>query len=317
MKKIYTLMIGLLVVGSSFAQKTAVIKQTSTPIVIDGVIEGTWANADVNVMDVVFQTETPTVTPTWQALWDNDNFYIVVNVQDDSHFVGSPDYQFDKVEVYFDVNATLADGKGPATTATGHYQWAPGFGGGFYGAGAQTTAGDTRTPKGTYAYERTDENYVYEFAASWSGFFDVDNNPVDAAVAQTRPMGFDVCIVDQDKDITTARQRMLWSQDGKTNVLDEAWNNMDDAGQITFKPGVGVKTMKNITMSVYPNPTVGNLTINANFNKVVISNILGQEVKTIASKSKTINVSDLAKGVYVIKAYNGSNFAGMSKFTKN
>jgi hypothetical protein len=103
----------------------------------------------------------------------------------------------------------------------------------------------------------------------------------------------------QDEGVTTVRQRANWNNAG---AVDEAWNNMDDAGRVTLAP-VSAKNYKNRTMSVYPNPAIDNVTINADFNKVVISNILGQEVKSIAASSKVINISDLSKGVYVIKAY--------------
>jgi hypothetical protein len=234
MKKIYTLLICFLLVGSSFAQETTEIRYTSTPIVIDGVIEDTWLNVYSHAIETMFQAEKPTITATWQALWNNDFFYVVVNVEDDDHFIGSPNYQFDKVELYFDVNEVLIDGKGPGAAATGHYQWAPGFTETGYGAGAQTQFADTRTPGGTYAYVLTDNSYVYEFAAAWNTFYDLENNAVTPEILATRYMGFDVCIIDQDEGITTSRQRMNWCQDGKTNVLDENWNNMDYAGRICF-----------------------------------------------------------------------------------
>jgi hypothetical protein len=240
MKIIYTLLIGILLAGSLFAQNTAEIRHASTPIVIDGVIESSWAAATPQAIETMFQSEQPTVTATWQALWDNEFFYVVVNVEDDDHFIGSPNYQFDKVELYFDVNEVLIDGKGPAAAATGHYQWAPGFKEAGYGAGEQIQLWDTRTPGGTYAYALTDNSYVYEFAAAWNTFYDLENNAVTSDVFRSRYMGFDVYIIDQDEGITTSRQRMTWNQDGKTNVLDESWNNMDEAGSICLGPCVDV-----------------------------------------------------------------------------
>jgi hypothetical protein len=232
MKKIYTLLIGILIFGNLFAQETVYIRPTGTPIVIDGVIEDTWLHATNQAIEKKFQLEQPTVTATWQALFDNDFLYVVIDVKDDDHFIGSPNYQFDKVELYFDVHPVIFDGKGPAAAATGHYQWAPGFTEAGYGVGAQTQVSDARTPGGTYAYKRTDENYVYEFAASWYTLFDLEDYENMPDVIHSRYIGFDVTISDQDEGITTSRQRMTWSQDGKTNVLDEGWNNMDDAGRI-------------------------------------------------------------------------------------
>jgi hypothetical protein len=323
MKKIYSLLIGLLVVGGAFAQgKTAIINQTATPIVIDGQIEDTWAaSASVEKVAVNFKTEVPTLgNSTWQGLYDDTYFYVVVFADDDNHYpawkAGSTEtWTYDKPEVYWDVNEVLADGVGAGTSNTGHYQLAAGFLEDSYDTEitvAQTAAGN-QNPGGTYAYSLIGEGYVYEHAVPWASFTDKDGNPTGPAVIGTRAIGFDVTIIDQDDGVTTARQRANWCNAGG---VDEAWNNMDDAGQVTLHP-LSSKTYANSTMSVYPNPVIDNVTINANFNKVVISNILGQQVKSALVSSKTVNVSDLSKGVYVIKAYNNQNLVGTAKITKN
>jgi hypothetical protein len=229
----------LLVSGSSFAQKTAVIQETNTPIIVDGIIESSWNAATSQSIERIFQLEHPSVTATWQALWDLDNFYLVVSVEDDNHWpswekAGANAWEYDKLEVYIDVNKDLLDERGPSAAFSGHYQAAPDFAEADYDVKKTLVSDGRTTPGGIYAFHLSNENYVFEYAFKWSDFFDSDGIEITPEIFLTRPMGFDVCVVDQDEGITIARNRMYWSQDGKTNVLVQAWDNMDDAGNITF-----------------------------------------------------------------------------------
>jgi hypothetical protein len=320
MKKIYSLLIVLLFVGSAFAQKTAVINYTAVAPEMDGFIEDTWDKAKtVEKVDVNFQAEVPTIgNSTWQGLYDDTNFYVVVFADDDNHWPGwesgGNNWEYDKPEVYWDVNEVLKDGVGAGTSNSGHYQLAQGFLDGSYDMAittAQSAVGNLN-PGGTYAYSLIGEGYVYEHAVPWASFTDKDGNATGPDVLGKREIGFDVTIIDQDEGVTTARQRANWNNAG---AVDEAWNNMDGAGTVTLGPKSGNTTLKNRTMSV--NSNAGTLTINADFNKVVISNILGQQVKSANASSRNISISDLLKGVYVVKAYKNNTYVGTAKFTNN
>jgi len=285
---------------------------------MDGFIEDTWEPAATNAIDVNFQAEVATIgSSTWQALYDDTNFYVVVFADDDNHWPGwesaGNNWEYDKPEVYWDVNEVLADGVGAGTNNSGHYQLADGFLDGSYDMAitkAATAVGD-RNPASTIAYSLVGEGYNYEMSVPWSAFTDKDGNPAGLDVLSKRSIGFDITIIDQDEGVTTARQRANWNNAG---AVDEAWNNMDGAGTITLQK-TGKSSLKNSTMSV--NSKAGILTINADFNKVVISNILGQQVKSANASSKSINISDLSKGVYVVKAYKNSKYVGTAKFTNN
>jgi len=321
MKKIYSLLIVLLFVGSTFAaQKTAVIKKTAVAPEMDGFIEDTWEAATPQAIDVNFQAEVATIgNSTWQALWDDTNFYVVVTVEDDNHWPGwesgGNNWEYDKPEVYWDVNEVLADGVGASKDGSGHYQLADGFLDGSYDMAitkVQSAVGN-KNPASTIGYSLVGEGYVYEHAVSWASFTDKDGNATGPEVLGKRSIGFDITIIDQDEGVTTARQRCNWNNAGK---VDEAWNNMDDAGIITLgKKDVSNSTLKNRTISV--SAKAGNLTINADFNKVIISNILGQQVKSANTSSRSISISDLSKGVYVVKAYKNNTYVGTAKFTNN
>ena len=70
--------------------------------------------------------------------------------------------------------------------------------------------------------------------------------------------------------------------------------------------GINENTINNI--SIYPNPTNDNLTIETNSTteqRLEILNLMGQTVYTsyINNKKTTINTSAFANGVYILKLY--------------
>ena len=75
-------------------------------------------------------------------------------------------------------------------------------------------------------------------------------------------------------------------------------------------------TQNNLEVKLYPNPVSNNLTvITEQENKTIkIYNIQGQKVKT--SNQKQINVSDLAKGMYLVKIQDNENSISTKKFIK-
>jgi len=229
-------------------------------------------------------------------------------------------------------------------------------------------------------------------------------------------IGFDVTIIDQDEGTTTTPQRMVWSNDGKGNngSIDESWNNMDGAGEISLqyvhtdywafplelltyyielesKSGsldslyvnthyyntwtastnetwlsiepslftgsgfvkvmasenegvrrtakvfinwgkyestyfmvtqlangeVGISATKIEQLHFYPNPTKDKFTIQGSIDNVQLFNSLGVLVKETAVVGKTVSVSELPNGVYIVKAYKNGQFKGVTKIIKD
>jgi hypothetical protein len=139
----FTLLILSVFSVSLMAQTEAVVKQGSTDPVIDGIIDDVWAEADpVNIL-LPFEGDAPRV-PTlgnegetyWKMLWTETGIWLMINVTDDVYFPnwkddppGANDWQYDKPEVYFDVNYEKIDGGGCQSGDAGnngHYQFAPG-----------------------------------------------------------------------------------------------------------------------------------------------------------------------------------------------
>lgn len=58
-----------------------------------------------------------------------------------------------------------------------------------------------------------------------------------------------------------------------------------------------------IALKMYPNPAKSSITIDANekVKSIVFINLMGEEVKTIVAPTHSVDVSDLAKGVYMLQ----------------
>ena len=240
MRKIFTFILSVMFVSGAFAQDNprAVIKKTDVKPVVDGVIDDVWATVDSQAIARPYYNDpsTPT-TPTlgdagktwWKAMWDADGYYLIVNVDDDNYFPnyvngsGNP-WDYDKPEIYFDVNYVLRDGMGPSSGGSGHYQFAPDM----------TKAKEdglltTETDGRQHAFKVENPAYVAEYFVPWGWLKDKEGVGVD----KTGEIGFDVMINDNDPSVM-ARMRAIWGADN-TQGTGEAWVNMDESGIITLE----------------------------------------------------------------------------------
>ncbi len=241
MRKLFTLFLGLMFVSGVFAQKPeGIFKKASVAPVLDGQIDEVWAEAEQYFIDKNFQAEVPTLSTVnpqtetyWKGLWTDEGVYVLLNVMDDAYYPnyvagGGNDYDYDKTEIYFDVNSfNLEDGlgcSGGANGNQGHYQFAPSF--------TATNVDGTLMEVDGYKYAILVEepNYVQEYFIPFSKFVQKEGMGID----MTGNIGFDVTIIDREVG-DAARKRSVWANIGGTT---ESWANMDDCGIITFD-GVG------------------------------------------------------------------------------
>jgi hypothetical protein len=232
MRKIFTLMISAMFVAGVFAQRPeGVIMKASTPPVIDEKVDEVWAEANVYPIDQPFQAEVPTVEgTTWKALWDEAGIYVLVECKDDAWLpmyldepAGVNNWEYDKPEIYFDVNFNLTDGGG-ASAANGHYQVAPGPTLDQNDGRALTTGFQGGAADATYSITVNAPDANYEYFIPMEALTNGDGLDVQGTI------GFDVTMIDRDPG-DAARKRAVWANVG---AVDESWNNMDDAGWVTF-----------------------------------------------------------------------------------
>lgn len=235
MKKIFTLLISVLAITMAMAQTerpTGEFAKFTTAPEIDGVVDEMWSEATIYNIDKPYRTEAPTVggsgETTWQGGWvEGQGVYILLKVADDAWYPnymvsGSNDWEYDKPEIYFDVNFELEDGGG-ASGGAGHIQVAPPAVSG-KDDGTPTTVAASGV---VYSFMVDGNNYIAEYFIPFTALLDADTNPVDP----TNTIGFDVTIIDRDPD-DAGRRRMVWANIGDK---DESWTNMDDAGHVTFE----------------------------------------------------------------------------------
>lgn len=243
----FFLLCGVFALGALAQRPSVVISKASVDPVIDGIVDDVWGDAQAeNNIDMPTLRDGEPTNPslgasgetTWQGLWTYTGLYILLRVNDDDFYPhyevsGSNSWEYDKPELYFDVNILLEDAGGPST-GEGHYQVAPPFtdgknDGSKLACGFNGNSGDIVE----YAAMVEGPNYLVEYFIPYSGLLDKDGYEVDL----TGELGFDVTILDRDRgdaDYSSA----VWSNVG-TN--DGSWVNMDDCGIITLE-GAGTGT---------------------------------------------------------------------------
>ena len=112
--------------------------------------------------------------------------------------------------------------------------------------------------------------------------------------------------------------------EGVTRVRFQYWSNdtgfnfIDDVTMVESSTA-SVEDLKQFNFSAYPNPASNNLTISAskNIENVEIFNLIGQKVISLTpnTNNKSIDVSNLNSGVYILKA-TIEGIKGSYKFVK-
>lgn len=292
-----------------------------------------WALIDPVAIERNFQLEEPSVTAFFKMFYTDEYLYLLVDVTDDVHYPlwQNPDdrkqeYLYDKIELYFDVNDVLKDGKGPSHNganvppiAAGHAQLAPAF--------QEDGYDQPLIPSNVvynflnnqvfmaYSMKADNSSYTIEYEFPLEAFINDRGEELSETAFKALPngMGFDITVVDNDND-SKSRKRKVWR-----SQTDEAYVNMDGCGVIMFGSEVISESSLNYTntpsVQFYPNPAKECITIDGDFDKVVLTNIAGQQVK-VSSNEKTINVNNLTSGIYILKIYENDVCKGISKLTK-
>jgi len=96
-----------------------------------------------------------------------------------------------------------------------------------------------------------------------------------------------------------------------------ALSSLDIDFEVDITTSVGIKKLNTTKISIYPNPTTSQLTLNTTekIERISILDITGKTVKTIILTNNTIEVSDLTKGIYFLHVQTENGMA-VSKFIK-
>jgi len=327
MKRIFTFLVSLFAVTFAMGQAPqGVFFKASTAPLIDGVIDPVWADATAYNIERAVKIEVPTIgTPgqtTWKGLWTNAGVYILLQVTDDaflpnylapgyvSAVKGFEDYNWDKLEIYFDVNSNLADGGAPGSSDAskpGHYQIAPGY---------QLDKNDGTAFTGTdgvvHAFMVTGANYIAEYFVPYTKILDNGKMEVD----KMAEIGFDVTVIDRDPD-QTGRNQAVWSNQG---AIGESWGNMDDAGRVTFDGAIALIDIQTLTITGATEITTDNGTAQLSVSvlpveatqpyKWVLTNVTG-----MATISKDGLITANRNGTVTVKASSADDLTQSNEMT--
>ena len=222
------------------------IEKAEVAPVLDGVVDAVWASATAYNIDKIFQSETPTLgesgTTTWQGLWNDEGIYILLKVNDEEFYPAymnnndPANWNYDKPELYFDVNAEKKDGLGGGA-GRGHMQVAPGF------VEAEIDGTIHEDGEGImHAFKVANPTYVAEYFIPFSRLVDKEGVEVNKSI----PMGFDVTIIDGESAAPGVRQRAVWSNVG---AITESQQNMDDCGLVILVGTVLASDVEDITVT--------------------------------------------------------------------
>ncbi|QTV06191.1 T9SS-dependent choice-of-anchor J family protein [Faecalibacter bovis] len=140
---------------------------------------------------------------------------------------------------------------------------------------------------------------VYEAIFEEPVFSETYNDPANAGTQYTRTV-----------DISSFAGQNIFVTFRHHDVTDMDYLSLDD---VTVKAEtLGLANMNASKVSVYPNPVKDEFKLNlsAAYNsaktQVTVTDLTGKKVKTFAA-GETYNVSDLAKGVYILTVTDGAN----------
>ena len=342
MKKFYFLLfVSLFIFGGAISGQTKVnvnVYKTTIAPVIDGTQDAIWKKYDSIPIEKILAVGGVPDDPSfpngawWKAMWCDTALFFLVYAGDDNFYpsfanTGEFNYNMDHIEIYFNTNDSLGGGAAPGTPDCGAQCANVDFGDSANKVGIKLySAGWAgHEPPIYYAYTLDGlGGYLQEVAIPFSGIYNknLDTLTAERILKLKGIIGFDISIIDRDtfgstssSKTETTRQFLVWQS---TSV--QSWNNMDGCGTITLKSTTGPSEIKGIKVAdftAFPNPASDMLTLKVNsLDKVIVSNILGEEVMALNQQSKTLNVSSLKSGIYLVRVYNGNQLIGTTKFCK-
>ncbi|WP_379966480.1 T9SS type A sorting domain-containing protein [Epilithonimonas sp. UC225_85] len=110
------------------------------------------------------------------------------------------------------------------------------------------------------------------------------------------------CVQVDDVNYANAQPTYLWQKDATTSYSTSCLLSTNESGKPQIK--------------IYPNPAKDNINFSEEIRNIKITDLSGKIVKQISNSDKSINVSKLVKGTYIITAVSKSGETINKKFIK-
>ncbi|MBC8375095.1 MAG: T9SS type A sorting domain-containing protein [FCB group bacterium] len=283
------------------------IYYTGTPIVIDDQVDATWVNTpEMGINNVTVGARTADFQAQWKAMYDAENLYLLVEVNDEVliNDSGNGWYMDDVVEVFIDAD----------NSSGGVYDGINDFQFGFRWDDDVIKIGNNSVNNTTgieFVQYATPVGYNLEASFLWS-LLGVSPDNISM-------IGFDVAVDDDDNggDRECAVASIF--------TADNAWHNPSVFGNVPLVVTVGVdgntehaQPRKFALHQNFPNPFNPSTSIRYGLPRsseihILIYNTLGQEVTSLfqgvqsaGNHELTFNAQGLSSGIYFVVLRSGS-----------
>lgn len=277
-------------------------------------------------------TTTPMDTNTFgakfKACYDENFFYIIVNVKDPevtSYLeIGTDPWYSDGIEIYFEPrNQYIKDKRNQES----QHQIRFNYGGNFVITGWNPVLIDTvYTPYAVFVdtYPLA-TGYNIEAAIAWQSIYfwkdvvDLNAAAIEAAsvVSGEFMMGFGIAALQGNADGKRGGVLEWTAQVNENNETIGCYFASGSYGALITEGFASInENENNADFLVYPNPVVSQLDLGTQFSAVTVFDAVGRQVLSVQPTSQFISVANLNAGVYFIKAATSDNQTVSSKFIK-
>jgi len=299
--------------------------KSEIPVTIDGqATEVCWANATWHNIDQVWipwgtKMKEGDFSGRFKVSWDSLYLYVLVEVVDDSLSDDHTNpldnfWEDDCLEVFIDENRSKGDHERNNNAFAYHVSL-------FYDAIDLNSYGSGINYKNNLSVDMDtigNHTYLWEFAIkNYSATF-TPSDPEKSRVylSANKKMGFTIAYCDNDE--TTGRENFIGSMVMTQSHYNDMYKNADYFGLMILKDAdvtTNISTENVQTkIKIYPIPATSQITIETglgvnSIKQVSISNLAGQVVKNLSFTEATysVNIEDLDAGVYILRMHDGKN----------
>ena len=294
------------------------VEDTNKPV-IDEFFDD-WADFEAIDIDVPDSEIPPTspedLTVFYKTVWDAEGLYMYFNFTDDIiNFSAENDWERDGIEVAI----LVTDDAGKRSSYNAWWQpelrtWEQKYTL-TYGMTQMEALWPNRDMTGCeFAWYDRDDGLGWELEVFWTWTALNGNGGLYEFVPDIGEK-ISVQMMVNDSDDEPVRQHALfWWQEGSTNDDASEYAMLKLAGTV-----IGVENMEKSSFGIYPNPVKNMLyfTGNETIDRVQISNVLGQAVQSYTElRSNSINVENLANGIYLISVETKEGKIATARFIK-
>jgi hypothetical protein len=295
--------------------RTMMINYAVTPMVMDGVDdEAAWsAEQSTDAFNKTGCPDYPSAdfTVSFKVAYDINYLYffstILDDYENDADWGYDSPWTYDNVEVFLDLDTNGSGTNTVYDTNTIELR---------FNRGEDSVSEPGRAKRSDYKYywENTADGWIIETAIPWKAVLGPGqiNDDIMNYINNCMASGFDVSGADSDTDGVDHRDcQTAWDNDDPADAgdrtEDNAWNNKSVLGVINFEVIGCHDEINNIrdfnVIELYPNPITGIVYFEnlQGKNKLELLNITGQLVLTADIENNQIDLSQLAKGVYIAR----------------